>query len=69
VGRDIIFYIISTFTIIYFAWDGKITLYEACSFIVIYVIYIIYVVIVERSGKKSEKQNENDSNEENFIPP
>lgn len=42
--RDLIFYTISVALLVYFIWDGKLTIPETAFFLVVYVLYVIAVV-------------------------
>lgn len=42
--RDLIFYAASVALLVYFIWDGKLTLIETGVFLVVYVVYVIAVI-------------------------
>jgi Ca2+/Na+ antiporter len=65
--RDLIFFILSTSTIIGFGIYGKITWYMTAGYLSLYVCYCIIVVVQERglesiSSKKEKKEQEEEEN-------
>ncbi len=69
--RDIGFYFVSVVLLVYFIWDGEITMIEVIIFLAIYVIYVIAVVfwrkILPYNHKDSEIEEDDSSQQKGFI--
>lgn len=44
VVRDMLFYVVSILALLWAFWDGRVVLYEAIGFVLLYVVYIVAVI-------------------------
>lgn len=54
--RDLIFYTISVALLVYFIWDGKLTLSETIIFLVVYVVYVVAVIFWRRIWPHNDRE-------------
>lgn len=62
--RDLIFYTASVALLVYFIWDGKLTLLEAGIFLAVYVVYVIAVVYWRKIWPYSDREHNADEEPE-----
>ncbi len=58
VSRDLFFYLISVLFLFYVFYDGSISLFEAITFVLIYVFYVLVVVNWKRVGDFTSEERE-----------
>jgi Ca2+/Na+ antiporter len=54
--RDVLTYLATVASIVFLAFDGKVTIYEASGLLSLYVIYVVYVILLSEKRKGSKKQ-------------
>jgi len=54
--RDLIFYTISVALLLYFIWDGKLTMPETIIFLVVYIFYVIAVVFWKKLWPYNDRE-------------
>jgi sodium/potassium/calcium exchanger 6 len=54
--RDVLTYLATVASIVFVAFDGKVTIYEASGLLSLYVLYVVYVILLSEKRRRSEKQ-------------